>query len=848
MADPDRTQSGNKDPTLDARQRVPVSQPPADAAATLPPSARASSDSTLPPGGEPTLPPPQAPSTLPDPAPSDATLDPNLPEAQAYRQAAQSAAPLTAESAIAFGASFGHYQLLEPIAKGGMGIVYKARQRNLNRIVAIKMILAGQFADQADIDRFYAEAEAAAALSHPNIVAIHEVGEVQGQHFFSMDFIDGQSLSGLVHESPLPPRQAAELVRTIAETMQYAHDSGIVHRDLKPSNVLLDKRQRPLITDFGLAKHVTGQSQMTMAGAVIGTPSYMPPEQAAGDGASVGPWSDLYSLGAILYETLTGRPPFRAATPFETVRQVLEIEPISPRLLNPGVPRDLETICLKCLQKERSRRYASAQDLADELGRFLRGEPIQARPISQVARCWRLVQRNPLTSSAIAAAAAMLLATAGISTVAYVQTSAALSQSETSLREALAAVNDLFTTVSEDTLLNQPGMQPLRKDLLNKALAYYQRFLKQRANDPRVQDELAAAWFRVGLITEALQSPDEALPHYSEAKAMQERLLAARPADPARLEALGNTLNALGTVWTKKKDYEAALKQFGAAVDVRSRLAKTRAGSESERALANTYMNIGVAEYNAALAAESDDEYVERLAAAKRQFAKAQQIRTAALARDTQNLKLRRDLGKGHFNLGNLHWVAQQNEPAAKEFAAAAGVFQKLAAEQPEDLETQKLLAICDRFIGDLVSQEEPDEARRHYERALARLAPLARDNPSVTDYQTEQAGLLMNLFLLEADAGNAAAARGALEQAKDILAPLAERYPSAPRYQRDLAVTLRELAVQQRTSDEPAAAANLAESLRILTELTSKYPSEAEYAAQLEQTKAAAQPPPEAK
>ena len=363
------------------------------------------------------------------------------PQTQEYHRAAMAAAP----KAVTIGALFGHYELIEPIAKGGMGIVYKARQRNLNRVVAIKMILAGQFADQTDIDRFYAEAEAAAALSHPNIVAIHEIGEVQGQHFFSMDYIEGQSLADLVRENPLRPRRAAEFVRTIAETMQFAHDSGVVHRDLKPANVLLDKRQRPLITDFGLAKHVSGQSQRTMAGSIVGTPSYMPPEQASGKIDEVGPWSDLYSLGAILYELFTGRPPFRSASPFETIRQVLETEPLSPRLLNENVPKDLETICLKCLQKERVRRYTSAQELADELGRFLRGEPIQARPISQVARFWRLCKRYPVTSSAIALAVVVLIAATGISTGFYIQASRALVKSDESLGEAIAAVNDLFT-------------------------------------------------------------------------------------------------------------------------------------------------------------------------------------------------------------------------------------------------------------------------------------------------------------------------------------------------------------------------------------------------------------------
>src|SRR5262245_59610727 len=485
-------------------------------------------------------------------APHDATLGGVDGATAAFHQAALEAAP----KPITKGASFGNYELLEPIAKGGMGIVYKARQRNLNRIVAIKMILAGQFADQEDINRFYAEAEAAAALSHPNIVAIHEIGETGGQHFFSMDYIEGQSLSGLIHENPVSPRRAAEFMITISETMQFAHESGVVHRDLKPANVLLDKRQRPLITDFGLAKQVSNTSQMTMAGSIVGTPSYMPPEPAAGKLAEIGPWGEWYSLGAILYGLPTARPPFRASSPFETIRQVLETEPPSPRLLNPNVPKDLETICLKCLQKERTRRYGSAQELADELKRFLRGEPIHARPISQVARFWMLCKRHPLTSSAIAAAVVFLLAIPIITTAAYVRISSALAQekvakalAETKSAEALRkhrkakqAVNELFTIVSETTLFNQPGFQPIRKQLLDKARSFYEDLSQDSEGDPELAMDLADAHFRLGKIAIALDSLSDAEKPLLKAKEIQQRLIAEKPNDFELLQALSKTL------------------------------------------------------------------------------------------------------------------------------------------------------------------------------------------------------------------------------------------------------------------------------------------------------------------
>jgi serine/threonine protein kinase len=268
---------------------------------------------------------------------------------------------------------FGDYELMEELARGGMGVVYKARQVSLSRTVAVKMILAGQLAGPADLQRFRGEAEAAANLNHPNIVAIHEIGQQEGQHFFSMDYVEGQNLAEFVRTKPLAPKDAAKYLKIIAEAIQYAHERGILHRDLKPSNILIDQSGQPRITDFGLAKRMSGDSDLTISGQVLGSPNFMPPEQASGKRGQIGPHSDIYALGAILYYLLTARPPFAAESMTETLQLVVTMEPPSPRLLNPTVPRDLETICLKCLSKEPERRYKSAAELAAELARFLRG-------------------------------------------------------------------------------------------------------------------------------------------------------------------------------------------------------------------------------------------------------------------------------------------------------------------------------------------------------------------------------------------------------------------------------------------------------------------------------------------
>lgn len=325
--------------------------------------------------------------------------------------------------------SFGDYELIEEIARGGMGVVYRAQQKRLNRIVALKLIVGGPLASAAAMQRFHAEARTAAALQHPNIVAIHEVGEHEGQPFFSMDYVEGRNLADLLRDGPLPPRRAAGYTKTIAEAVEYAHRQGILHRDLKPSNVLIDQFDQPRIADFGLAKRVeearlatsntersTPNAQLTLSGQVLGSPNFMAPEQAQGRHRDIGPHSDVYSLGALLYHLLTGRPPFQAATLTEVLRQVVATEPVAPRRLNPSLPHDLETICLKCLEKDISRRYATTQVLADDLGRFLEGKPVLARPVGRLGKLWRWGRRNPRLALATGVAVlSLLIGLAGVS-------------------------------------------------------------------------------------------------------------------------------------------------------------------------------------------------------------------------------------------------------------------------------------------------------------------------------------------------------------------------------------------------------------------------------------------------
>ncbi len=339
------------------------------------------------------------------------------------------------------------YEVLEEVGRGGMGVVYKARHTKLNRVVALKVIRSPS--DEVSA-RFRTEAETAARLQHANIVQIHECGDSISGPYVALEYVGGGSLARKIDGTPLPPREAADLLLPLARAMHYAHGQGIVHRDLKPANVLLqiaDCRSQiaersqsaicnlqstiPKITDFGLAKYVDADSGQTKSGAVLGTPSYMAPEQASGHSREVGPAADVYALGAILYECLTGRPPFKAATAIETMQQVVDVDPVPPRRLQPTLPRDLETICLKCLRKEPHKRYATAEALAVDLGRFLAGEPIRARPVSVWERAMKWARRRP----AVAALLLLSLTATAAALVVWAQLTRRLEQEGNAARQ-----------------------------------------------------------------------------------------------------------------------------------------------------------------------------------------------------------------------------------------------------------------------------------------------------------------------------------------------------------------------------------------------------------------------------
>jgi tetratricopeptide (TPR) repeat protein len=372
---------------------------------------------------------------------------------------------------------------MEEVGRGGMGVVYRAKQVSLNRNVALKMILAGRLASEAEVKRFFHEARAAATLQHPNIVAVHEVGLQDGQHYYSMDFIEGSNLEQLVRQHPLPAHQAAEYVSAVADAIHFAHEHGTLHRDLKPTNILIDIFNQPRITDFGLARYEQLDPHLTTSGQILGTPAYISPEQAQAKTEAVGAQSDIYSIGAVLYHLLTQRPPFAAESLPALLDLVVHREPVSPRALNPSVPRDLETVCLKCLQKDPARRYRSARDLSDELGRFGRGEPILARPPNVAERAWRWCARNRALSASLGTAAFLLVAGVVVSTWQAVRAKAEAAKSQQIAR----FLQDMLKGVGRSVALGRDTK--MLREILDQTAERVGRELK---NQPEVRANLQA--------------------------------------------------------------------------------------------------------------------------------------------------------------------------------------------------------------------------------------------------------------------------------------------------------------------------------------------------------------------
>jgi tetratricopeptide (TPR) repeat protein/predicted Ser/Thr protein kinase len=674
------------------------------------------------------------------------------------------------------------YEILGELGRGGMGVVYRARQPGLKRVVALKMILDGDSARPDDLLRFVGEAEMLARVAHPNIVHIYEVGRHEGRPFFAMEYVEGGSLADQLSGTPLPGRRAAELAEALARAVQAAHEAGIVHRDLKPSNILLTGGGVPKVMDFGLARRLEAAGGLTQSGMIMGTPSYMAPEQAQGKLSAIGPACDIYALGAVLYECLTGRPPFRAENVLETLSLVVHQEPVPPRVLQPRVPRDLETICLKCLQKDAGKRYASALDLAEDLRRFRAGEPIRARPVGTVERVGRWGRRNPWVAGLLAMLALVLSGAFGSVTALWLQAEqqralagrerdraqANLERADANLGKAKQAVDECFLLAAKDPLLQADEMRPVRQLLLEKALPFYQGFQAERQEDPAIQAELARNYTRVAYITEVIGRPEDAVAAYGRA----------------------------GALWTKLATDHPDVTEY-------------------ESGLASTCCQLGLLQRKTGQAA-----------AALQSFREAQTIQTTLVARDPSAANLV-GLAETYNGLALLQDDTGPPADALRSWERARDLQARVAAALPDAAPEQAFLAAIHQNIGRLQRQlGQRDAALHSFEQALAIQAKVAARNPLVDDFRSLLSRIYTNLAVAQDEAGSPATALKSLEQARVIDEQLVARFPEVARHREGLGAVYDSLSDLQSKLNQPDAALRSQEhAQRIQAQLAADHP-----------------------
>jgi serine/threonine-protein kinase len=659
------------------------------------------------------------------------------------------------------------YEIIGRLGRGGMGVVYKARQVKLDRLVALKMILRGPHATPQDLSRFRHEAEAVARIHHPQVVQIYEVGEHGGLPYLTLELVEGSSLDRELAGAPQLARAAAQLLETVARAAHHAHERGIVHRDLKPANILLHRKSDipkpnfeekdggnvsdfafrisdfdPKIADFGLAKRLDLEAGPTQTGEILGTPCYMAPEQTYGKTLAhqVGPATDVYALGAILYEMLTGRPPFRGADPVDTLLQVQQSEPVPPRQLQPRVPRDLEIICLKCLHKETSRRYGSAGALADDLQRFLAGRPIHARPLGAVQRLGRWCKRKPALASLSAALILVVLgALAGLTWLwldaeeQRRRAQAGEKEAQSNFNLAKEAVDGLYLLASDDPLFRSDAMLHARRLLLEKALPFYEGFRSRRPGEAQTDVGGASNLCRLANILDVLGRKPEALAKFEQARDIWEKLAAAHPETPQYQCGLARTYNNFAHLHRSSGKPGPARQWCERSLAIWKKL--TEAHPE-------------VAEYQ------------------------ADQARTYVL-------------------LGHLQGGAGQQAAARKSYEQALAIQRKLANAHPGVADYQSDLAEIINVWG--VGQMETGEwaaARKSYEQALAIREQLAAAHSEITLYQKSLGDTYNNLGNLLLKTRDWAAARRRLEQARAVDEQLVAAHRAVMEYQIDLAAT----------------------------------------------------------
>jgi tetratricopeptide (TPR) repeat protein len=754
------------------------------------------------------------------------------------------------------------FTVLEELGRGGAGVVYRARQHQPDRVVALKCLLGGAYSGVEQRARFLAEADAIARLGHPHIVQVYAVGEHGGQPFLCLEYLTGGTLAAQLGGRPQPPRDAAGLVRLLAGAVQHAHERGVVHRDLKPANILLAEDGTPKVSDFGLARF--GRPELTASGAILGTPSYMAPEQARGDNAAVGPAADVWALGVILYECLTGQPPFRGVQALDTLELVVGRDPVPPARLLPGIPRDLNVICLKCLHKQPARRYATAAALGDDLRRFLAGELIHARPAPAYERAAKWARRSParatllvssvLTLVGVAAGilwhtrelgAALALAQANEREAVKQRGEAqqasreAAANLQTALREKSAAeqargkararfvkarqaVDEMLTEVGDQNLAQMRYMFPLRKTLLEKALAFNKEFLRESTDDPDLLGEVALAHKRAGNIHHLLGDFQEAGTHYREAIGLFGRLAAVAPANAKHQVQLANCWNRLGDVCRQTSDRLEAEEALRQALAAQRALTRRLPGDRQQLLLLAGYQNNwGLLMRDLGKPAEAEQahraalEIMERLSAAepdednfrrelanscnhvaiyteqKRAFAEAESLYRRALT-----LQERLVAGRPHYpfyrdelagtwqNLARVLGRMGRSDDAVAAFQKAVEQQKPLVAEFASVAPFHEHLAL---FLGNfglfLHGAGKLDDAEKTFREAVAVSGKLVASHPLVSWYQSRHGGSCNNLAMVLLRKNQPREARSWLETAVRHQSSAFKSNPDNPQY-----------------------------------------------------------------
>jgi serine/threonine protein kinase len=734
------------------------------------------------------------------------------------------------------------YEVLGELGRGGMGVVYLARQKGLDRLVALKMLLAGEHADAEHLARFRIEAQAVASLQHPNIVQIHEIGELNGLPFFSLEFVPGGSLSKKIAGKPQLADDSARLVESIARAIHVAHGLGIVHRDLKPANILLaysdhssasallkdPLRQKVVadgslrtaiakISDFGLAKRLEMDSRQTRSGAIMGSPSYMAPEQARGEVHQVGPLADVYATGAILYELLTGRPPFLAATPIATVQQVANSEPVTPSRLEPNVPHDLETICLKCLQKEPHKRYESAEALADDLQRFLRREPIHARPVGALERLWRWCLRNPRLAAATAASVALLLLATSVSTWAAITLANKNDVIENEKQAALNAKGEAEESARIASEQEQAALKAQAEAEENAKIASDQSTLAVRTIQlvvQQVQRRLSDAPATQAIRKEILDIAIENL------KRVADKVDESTSKDATQLAIL----RELGTLFQQLGEASKSFEQFRQAEDLARERVIVKNGSDSSR------LNLALILH---LLGHATQEVNRDMRAAQKCYEESLRIRQDVLDKPFQGDGnaavpdvVRFDLSESHARVGTTIYRLGNPAAALPHFQEALELRSQLSESYPPgaalpdnrmrslpvDIERTKLA------IGEMSFRlGDRDKANAIYAAGTSTFDGYLLKNSAVVSLKHETARIHGNYgdILLYID--GPAAALPHYESFRKAMQELSEYDSYESIYKRDLALAHYRLGNLARRSNEPATAReHYQESLRL--------------------------------